>query len=136
MALGHWLKDYIGPKASAGGVDIPTPTIEDAGKSIVVNDEGQYELSSAGGGGTALIVNVNTVGSDLVLDRTWQEIHDAFIGGRAVIIHLDVATYNCVTDIMTQTNPGTGATTYVVSTSLGSYETNSADDYPKNNPFG
>lgn len=50
MALGHWLKDYIGPRGSGGsGGDIPTPTIEDAGKVLAVSDAGQYELSANSG---------------------------------------------------------------------------------------
>lgn len=46
MALGHWLKDYIGPHSGGSG----------------------------GGGAKPLIVKLN----DNALDKTWQEIYDAF----------------------------------------------------------
>ena len=32
------------------GASIPTPTVEDAGKSIVVDNEGKYALANSGGG--------------------------------------------------------------------------------------
>lgn len=46
MALGHWLKDYIGPHSGGSG----------------------------GGGTEPLIVKLNVD----TLDKTWQEIYDAF----------------------------------------------------------
>ena len=120
---GHWLKDYIGPKASAGGVDIPTPTVADAGKSIVVNEEGQYGLANSGGG-TPLIVNdVNNI-----LDKTWQEIHDAFVGGQIVIIH--GSDGNDSDELVTSVRLYNGY--YLVGLSTGTtYGASSANGYPE-----
>lgn len=57
---GHWLKDYIGPKASA----------------------------QSGGGTAPLIVTSNYDEStdEQTLDKTWQEIHDALAEDRLVFI--------------------------------------------------
>lgn len=54
MALGHWLKDYIGPHSGGSG----------------------------GGGVEPLIVN----GDGLALDKTWQEIQNAVMDGRNVLL--------------------------------------------------
>lgn len=53
MALGHWLKDYIGPHSGGSG-------------------------GSGGGGGTEPLI-VSTIAEEgyTRLDKTWQEIYDA-----------------------------------------------------------
>lgn len=105
MALGHWLKDYIGPKASANS-----------------------------GGTSPLTVNSNvtTEGSDTVhtLDKTWQEIHDAFpnvilrdvvngIGGEVERFYAVVQVYEFSSldgkeyDISVLQSSSAGFTTYV-----------------------
>lgn len=55
MALGHWLKDYIGPHSGGSGGGGAKPLIVN-----IVDGEGEGEVSGSS------------------LDRTWQEIHDAF----------------------------------------------------------
>lgn len=55
MALGHWLKDYIGPHSGGSG-------------------------GSGGGTDNLLVVNNN----DGTLDRTWNEINNAYISGKTV----------------------------------------------------
>ena len=52
MALGHWLKDYIGPHSGGSG--------------------------GSGGGTEPLIVSLIVEKSYTRLDKTWQEIYDAF----------------------------------------------------------
>ena len=50
MALGHWLKDYIGPHSEGSG---------------------------GSGGGGVLVVNGVFEAGHMTLDHTWQEIYDA-----------------------------------------------------------
>ena len=61
MALGHWLKDYIGPRGSA----------------------------NSGGGTEPLIVSFDHMeqgqnGTEIYYDKTWQEISDALTANRHV----------------------------------------------------
>ena len=63
MALGHWLKDYIGPKASA----------------------------NSGGGGTSDVLVVHD--NDNTLDKTWQEIYDAMSSGKIVYVVFNSAIF-------------------------------------------
>lgn len=64
MALGHWLKDYIGPKASAqGGGGTSEP--------LIVGLRPQEEVTSG----------------DEQLDKTFGELRIAFMNGQAVIFH-------------------------------------------------
>ena len=82
MALGHWLKDYIGPRGSENsGVDIPTPTVADAGKSIVVNEEGQYELAESSGGSGVLVVKPVSVENNVTTyNCTYRQLFEALEG--------------------------------------------------------
>ena len=103
MAHGHWLKDYIGPHSGGSG----------------------------GGGTEPLIVTVNYTGSIETLDKTWQEIHDAFVGGRAVIVHPDNSNnYYYITSVTTKSVP-LGAEYIVVDSVNISYKTDFADGYPQ-----
>lgn len=90
-------------KFSGGGsgceCNIPTPTVEDAGKSIVVNDEGQYALASASGG-TALVVEYVSV--ETPLNKTWQEIRNAQEAGASVIF-IDASGDSVCTSSMIKT---------------------------------
>lgn len=61
---------------------LPSVSVEDNGKTLVV-DNGEWTIGSGGGGGTGggvLIVNDN----DGTLDKTWKEISDAFDDGALV----------------------------------------------------
>lgn len=69
---------------SGGGGSVPTPTIEDAGKAIVVNDSGEYALDNVGGGMLVVTFDDNT----LTLNKTWNEIHSALLAGVFVIIQM------------------------------------------------
>lgn len=129
MALGHWLKDYIGPKDSGGSASIPTPTVEDAGKVLAVSDEGQYELANSGGGTAPLIVNVN---GD-TLDKTWQEIHDAFVGGQTIIVHYhdDNLESDALVSVVTrEVSVVTHDIGYEIGTMYVSYITQEPNGYP------
>lgn len=64
MALGHWLKDYIGPHSGGSG-------------------------GGSGGGGT-LVVRVDHREGQLpnfnvIFDKTWQEVYDALANGTLVV---------------------------------------------------
>ena len=78
-------------------------------------------ISSASGGGTPLIVNdVNET-----LDKTWQEIHDAFVGGQIVIVHGDA-----VDELVASVKLYNGY--YLVTLAMGTtYGASSASDYPE-----
>ena len=64
---------------------LPEPTIADAGKAIVVGEDGKYELGEGGGGtgGGALIVHIDGE----ALDKTYKEIVDAISNGQVVLIY-------------------------------------------------
>lgn len=63
MALGHWLKDYIGPHSGGSGG------------------------GSGGSGAEPLIVSMTPTGeNDAILSKTWQEIYDAMSQGRTAFI--------------------------------------------------
>ena len=49
------------------------------------------QLAEGGGGGGAepLIVNTSVVESIVTLDKTWQEVYDAFMNGGNIIIHYE-----------------------------------------------
>lgn len=59
MALGHWLKDYIGPHSGGSGGD-------------------------SGGGADPLLVTLSA--DDETLDHTWQEIYDVVMRGGTVYL--------------------------------------------------
>ena len=78
--------DYTNAGQSGGGSGLPTPTANDIGKvATVVNNSGTYEygLETPSSGGGVLVVT----DTDVTLDKTWQEIHDAMLSGGAVINH-------------------------------------------------
>ena len=69
---------------SSGG-DLPTPTIADAGKAVVVGDDGSYELGEAGGG-EILIVNITGDPLDTqTLAKSYKDIADAISADKVVI---------------------------------------------------
>ena len=75
-----------------GGADVPTPTVEDAGKVLGVNGSGSYTLTEAGGGGSEPLIINGTFDSDTedytYGDTTFGEVRQAFESGRPVIIRI------------------------------------------------
>lgn len=67
-----------------GGGDLPTPTVADAGKAVVVDEEGKYALGETGGGG--LVITRSAVDDNNVLDKTYKQIYDAILSGITPII--------------------------------------------------
>jgi hypothetical protein len=53
----------------------------------LISSSGSSDSGSSGGGGVALIVNGSDDAEVIVLDKTWEEIKDAFIAGTSVLIH-------------------------------------------------
>lgn len=72
-----------------GGGDLPTPTVADAGKAVVVDDEGKYALGEAGGGDNLFIVNFTLVDDALTADKTFNEILTAFNAGKVILFSLN-----------------------------------------------
>ena len=89
------------------------------GDTITADDLNHMEQGIAdGGGGSALIVTKN----DNVLDKTWQEIYDAFVGGRIILIHTnDTSAYELVTLVAGDAEGG-----YTVN----GYRADNPNDYP------
>lgn len=50
--------------SGGGGGDLPTPTVADSGKAVVVNEEGKYALGEAGGGGSPLNRTISVTFTD------------------------------------------------------------------------
>lgn len=106
MALGHWLKDYIGPHSGGSG----------------------------GGGGGVLIVNGVIDGNNtMTLDRTWQEIHDARVAVLVyepetdVLMNAQLYSINFVADSYNCTFVSSNN----VSTSTINFHADSPNGYPK-----
>jgi hypothetical protein len=77
---------------------------------------------AGGGGGTGGILTVNDNGG--TLDKTWQEIHDAFIAGTMIVILLD-SNANLVVNV------GQIFTTYSIQAAQTmAYTCRAADAYP------
>lgn len=80
------------------------------------------------GGGTPLIVNdVNNT-----LDKTWQEIHDAFVGGQTIIIqtHNSEDDYEFEEDALVSVVAFDSDTGCRVSTKSVVYTTQQPNGYP------
>lgn len=66
---------------------LPEAKVADAGKSVVVGDDGKYELGEGGSsGGGVLVVEED---ENATLNKTWQEIFDAMLTGGCVFRYLD-----------------------------------------------
>lgn len=74
---------------NAGGGDLPTPTVADAGKAVVVDAEGKYALGEAGGGGSEDIfivtITYNAGTSSYTADKTFAEIESAMTRKKIII---------------------------------------------------
>lgn len=108
MALGHWLKDYIGPHSGGSG----------------------------GGGTEPLIVTANYDEStdEAALDHTWQEIYNAFVGGRNVLLVMADHPIRVllVTDVDEQSVSPEETNFRVKFGETSYYVATSADGYPVN----
>lgn len=103
MALGHWAVEYLG--------------------------EGNGQGGSGGGGGLV----VHMVGDDPIrpnLDKTWQEIHDALVAGRYVLVseqYENEVTQKQITTV------GIDGADYCVYVGSLTFKADSADGYPSAN---
>lgn len=77
---------------SGGDVDLPKPTVEDAGKAVVVDEEGKYALGEGGGGDSDLYFIIRTTAWDeetyepTAIDKTMSEISGAFKSNKIVVL--------------------------------------------------
>lgn len=130
---------------SEGG-DLPTPTVADAGKAVVVDEEGKYALGEGGSGGDNLfIVNITADNEDLIADKPFSEILTAFSAGKIIfysvmgvyalanVINESGGTINsigaCVVTVMGQ---GESSMLNVSQISVNSDNTVSTSDYLSN----
>lgn len=93
-------------------------------KQHLVNKNYADKNGGSGGGGTEpLIVNDNNG----TLDKTWQEIHDAFVSGQIVLILHGEDNVESVSDVSAnELPPESGTIVYGVN----AYTTDSANGYP------
>lgn len=109
------------------------------GKTYTLDKVQGWIEAGSGGGGNPLIVNVTVEGEKATFDKTWKEIHDAFIAGTAVITYerktIGAYTGEAYTQIIAAThNPGTelyvvtdGYNTDYIATSENGYPSAEAD---------
>lgn len=106
-----------------------TPTTWQTGDIVTSEKLNKLEngVANAGGGG-ALIVYVDNTGT---LDKTWQEIYDAFVSG-AVVLILAGQEENAMANVVISAGYNEFSQEYVVGTNGGDFSCVSADDYPSN----
>lgn len=68
------IKKAIAQQPKEESTDIPTPTIEDAGKAIVVDDAGKFALGEVGGGSDEIIIHKMTTEVSYSGSGTIQDI--------------------------------------------------------------
>ena len=78
---------------------LPTPSIADAGKAVVVGEDGRYELGEVGGGGgeesvLKCVGNFDAETGNITLDKTYAEIIAAVQGGKMVFVNVQIASDN------------------------------------------
>lgn len=64
-----------------GGGDLPTPTVADAGKAVVVDEEGKFSLMN-----NLFYVGVVEDDDSTYLSKNYKEIMEAITGGALVVI--------------------------------------------------
>ena len=100
------------------------PKTWQCGEVVTANDLNHIERGIAEAGGGALIVNATTQGTATILDKTWQEIHDAFPN---VAVRKLIGTLNEQLDLVSQVLKGRG---YKVVAGETTYTTDSENWYP------
>jgi hypothetical protein len=84
--------------------------------------------SSGGGGGAEPLILTDTNGT---LDKTWQEIYDAFANGSQIVVLFDNATLvDSVLSVYAQTSAETQQMEYGVGVRYGDYKASTSSDYP------
>lgn len=82
----EWIPLALSDGAAAGGISLPEVTTADNGKVLGVV-EGEWNKMVANGAGGVFVVHATKDGDTITLDKTWQEIHDAFFDeGRIVVL--------------------------------------------------
>lgn len=98
-----------------GGGELPTPTVADAGKAVVVDEEGKYALGEASDSGT--VVNIVDNDGTLELDKSYNEIKAAVLDGNNITI-LEVGNipggYVAETSFLKSIYANPGAGQYIV----------------------
>lgn len=110
-------------------------TIADFCKEALHNGEGGSGSGESSGGGEPLMIHESISGSKATMDKTWQEIYDAFTAGRAVIDipSNDTENYPTAGSVVAVTgyrDSGSYSVSFYRAGSLAEYHANSADDYP------
>lgn len=77
-------EDALVSESALEGQLLPPPSAEDAGKAVVVSENGKYELAEAGGG-PYIVHRVFEDGGITRLDKTWNEIKTALATN--VVLH-------------------------------------------------
>lgn len=104
------------------------PTVWASGDIVTSTKLNKLEngVANAGGGGGAFIVYV---GDNDTLDKTWQEIYDAFTSGTIALI-LAGQGENAMANAVISAGYNEIAQAYLVGTNGGNFSCESADDYP------
>lgn len=89
---------------------------------------------SGGVGAAPLVVNISPNNNGSIMDRTFQEIEDAMLSGRSILIHMLDEEENIYVfpQVIGSGLDGDGNIQYLVSlgTAGGSYLAETKDDYP------
>ena len=70
------------------GETLPSVSSDDNGKVLGVSDGAWAVVSGGGGGGSEPLIVILTSSADfttVTMDKTWQEIYDAFLSGQPII---------------------------------------------------
>ena len=122
--------DSLGNELISAGVAVeiggglPPVTASDAGKVLSVNNSGVWVAQTPASGGGVLVLH----DVDDTLDKTWQEIHDAFVAG-SVRIQKGTNIYNVKT-VGYSSREGSYGLACDEYSSLRAYDTDSASGYP------
>lgn len=110
--------------------------LPDESKKWVYGADAQWhEVVTSGGGGSSdggLVVHYSSDNNQL--DKTWQEIYDAFASGKNCVIVEDFNAEYSYVKAISKVSPHGGSGTYPfeLNTAQGSeYSTDSADGYPE-----
>lgn len=109
--------------------ELPAVTETDNGKVLGV-ENGQFGLVDGGSGGGTLVVNINETGDVYTLDKTWQEIFDAYLMRGAVIKEANASSFALRPISQIRSNPDSSA--YMVEVMGDEYTTESPNGYPAN----